>query len=488
MAQEAQNGNPINEGSGVFKGLGEKIINLPITTPKPTNDLNNPPVNQPSNIPNNPSTPDNIISFDKKEGLDKITNDVILSKYNNSKDGLYFNSNGDIINEKGEVLLPKDKYETEVNTLKESKIKLAADYIKSLDKVTLEGGKEGTINANGELVDANNQVVMSKDQLTQYIIDNVDLDIATNDGSLPDLVSKMSGYEILDEHGNPMVFEDTIEGMAKREKILVEQEATKLANDKYKQLISSLPGIEDAINYTKINGSLDGFGVIKNYDSIKLDNNNATQQFNVIVENEMALGKSQDEAMEIATLYKDNDKLLEKSKLALDSLKKRSNDSKIKLAQEAANAEIEYENSIKEQTDNIANIINSGKLLNFSIPEILKVKDNNGVIRSVSRQNFIDYVTKRTYQGKYTSEQLDAAREPLERKVLFALLRFTNVDFSQLVSSMADDKLVSKYRNSSRNLNLGGNSKILNINNTNSPGSIKIKSEVGQRGQYSSLE
>lgn len=492
MAQEAQNGNLSNEGQGAFKGVGGVTIQLPITTPKPASN-SNPDASIITNPnPANPSFGNNqitTIEFEKQEGIDKITSEYILSKYNNSKDGLFFNTKGDVVNEKGEVLYTKDKYTEEVNSIKESNKNNASKYIKTLETITLADGKQATVNANGELIDSNNKVVMTKDQLIQYVIDNVDIDNTPEGESLPEIVSKLSGYSIVDEHGKPVLFEDTYEGMAKRDKMLVEQEATRIANEKYNSIISSIPGIEDAINYAKINGSLDGFGVIKSYDTIKLDPNNTTQHFNVIVENEMQLGKSQEEAVEIANLYKDNDKLIEKGKLALDSLKKRSNDFRTKLANDAAEVELEYERNIAEQTNNIANIINSGKILNFSIPEVIKIKDDNGVIKSVNRQQFIDYVTKRTYQGKYTAEQVDAAKEPLDRKVLFALLRFTKVDLTQLVSNMADDKLVKKYRAEQRNLSLGTNRHLnINPNNSTNTGTPIIKTNLGARSTYNTVD
>lgn len=470
-------GGAANGGTGTFKGLGGQSIQLPISEPKTTettipNNGNPAPSNEPVN---------ELIAFNANPNFDKFASTVILEKYG-KPDGLFFNKTGDIVNEKNEVLQTKADYEAKATEYKTTQNSLASDYIKELESITLEDGSTGTINEKGEVV-VENKVVLTSEQLIDYVRDNVDLSVVSLKGSLPEIISKLSGYEALDEEGKPLSFEDTPEGLAKREKHIVESVANKLAVEKFNSILEEYPGLDDVINHIKVTGSVAGYGIKNTYEGLKIDAKNATQQFNIIVEAEMASGKNLEEATEIANLFKDNDKLVEKSNSALARLQQSEKDAKLLRAKAAADMEIENRREYDNQVALIDKTIKAGKLLTYTIPETIKVTDDNGVIHSVNKSAFVDYVTKPIYNG-LTGEQLDASKESIERKLFFAYLRFTKDNLNQLVENKANDKLVEKYRSSQRNLHMGGKNLIIKPSNTNTNSKIS----TGGLGATSTFE
>ena len=476
MAENVSN-SPDGGGSGVNQHVGAPIplkggeslevygLNNPSTAPK-QEDVD--PLKDPSTV----SKPTNTL-FDATKS-DKYVVSAITSKLNTT-DNIYTNSNGDIVNLDNKVLIPKSELDLIANTNKTAdttKLSTFIDGLKDEFVVTKDNAEFSVTIKDGNLVTSAGEVVMSKEEFLNHLLltyNNVD-DLINGtesteelllDNAFVDNISKLSGYEALDEEGNILEFEPTIEGLAKREAYIVDQYGTQLANDKLNEFISTY-GLQDAINYAMAKGSLDGFSVDKSYSNITVDKANETGMIELIVEAEMSRGRNRQTAMTMVDSFKKAGIMEAMANDALSYLKAQEDNAKLARRQAAIEAEQTKLKIRAADNDYYKARVEAGVISNFKIPETIRITDSKGIIRPASRKDFLDFLTIPVNKG-YTSNEILEANQSREEKLLLSYLRFTNYDISQLIDQMAETKIANKYKSSSTKFKLNSGSKTTQV-------------------------
>ena len=447
---------------------------------------NNPPASAPvippagGPAPVNPPVPvippGSIQSYDTSK-VDKYTLGAIKDSLN-STDNLFTNSNGDIVNEQGAVVLSKDKLAIDVTTHTAKYLQTVESYVNSLDTfvLTLNGVdtdcKFDATNTN--VVDGTGKIIMTRADFVKQVADTNSLEDLTKPvvNALPEdfinQVIKLSGFDAVDDAGNPISFPSTPEGIAKYVAHVAESSATTLANDKLNDFIDRY-NLGDAINYATIKGSLDGYTANKSYTALTINPSNKAEMRNLVVEAELKRGRSTTEAESVANAFEASNILESMASASLSYLQ--NEQSKFETARrDAAQDELNRQADQKARFANeVANIIARGTIMNFNIPETIKLVDSNNIIRNAPKQSFVDYVTKPVY-GQYTLNDIETSKETTDQKLLLSFIRFTGYSLDQLVQGLASNLKVSQFRATKQHIQLGSASNNNNNNNgSNAP-------------------
>ncbi len=292
-----------------------------------------------------------------------------------------------------------------------------------------EKANEITLDTEGNQVDAEGKILKTKEILEQEALA---LEEANNVPLINEII-KTSGVEILDEAGKPKVYEDTVEGIIKYNNDLAEHKL-RISQE---QLFKDFPDVKKYLE-AKIKGISDedyfGSSLI-NWKSIKLDDKNLDQQFEIIVNNLENSGISKERAFKMATLIKDSgkDNLLEESKIALGDLQtKQLNIEKANKEQYEAESKVENE-KIVAHWNKVSEVINSGKLGEYMIPE-------------VDRKAFNDYVSKSVDENGNSAAMIARNKLTLEQKLINDYYTFKGMDFSVLAKNTINKQVVNNLR------------------------------------------
>ena len=386
---------------------------------------------------------DNVL-IDINDETEKFTRLFLSESYDNL-DGVKINKDGDIVNVEGDVLVAKADLEKSVGELKTTHVDKATAYIKTLGKVEISG-VEHEIQEDGSIKDAEGKVLLTKEQLLEQIMSSDDyLEEGEEYTNVFEEAEGISGLAVYDEKGNKVEFEETAEGVAQRDIMLVNQEGARVAQESINKFFNENPDILEAFYYKKANGNLDGFGLRTNHEGVTVDKDNEDQQFNLVVEGEMLRGKSKEEATKYANLLKDNDLLYDEAGKSLSFMQTKEKEQKAadktefdKQQQEAAAANEKHWNEVKT-------LIDRGRLLDYNIPENIRLVDANNIVSYKTRDEFFEYLSTPVKGGR-TQAQLDAMNEPLELKLFYDLLRYTGNNITYIVNQRAKQTAVADAR------------------------------------------
>lgn len=374
--------------------------------------------------------------------------------------GIGFNQNGDIVGKDGKVSLKASELReqfrsfyntgTEVNPL---------DYA----DVTIDGVKY-IINDKGEAVDNTGKIVKSmaevKALLTEggVINDNIE---PTDIAGILAAANKALGYEFLDEQGNPISFEPTIEGMAARDKYLIENISARIAQESVQQIFQADTDFESLYLYKKQFGTSVGWTPAPDYSKTILlpatDAKAEAQHEELIIKAEMARGRSADEAKMFAKYLIDDGKGEAHATKALEFLKGYDVERLNQLRDKQAADEKAQQDSIIAHWNKVNEIINTGKANGITIPAYIPVKDENGVVRHVPRQALYEFMSKPVENGRSALQVYNSKMTP-EDQIVDALMKFTRYSYGDVVKATANASKVEFTRRVA-NGNAGSNRK-----------------------------
>jgi len=326
-----------------------------------------------------------------------------------------------------------------------------------------------TINDDGNAVDDNGVVFKTKEELeSEFEI--------VKDSTL-DNIKKIINVDIKDEFGNLVEYEDTPDGIASYFSDVLEYRANEAANRAVNEQFEQFPILKDIVQHLKLNnGSLDNFQRKVDYNSIKLDEKNENQLLNIVVEAEKLRGRSADEAIKIANLFKADASLFDSAKQSLDFLKgeqKREQD-RLDTLEKTSQLE-EYKNQISywgayidddgkmkhiNNPDSVYNIIKTGKLnienREIVLPDHIKRTLGDGKIVSVPREDFFNYMykpkvfeingNKHTLTEYQYDHYVNMNKRTSHNDVLDAFKMFTNDNGLQLIEKNVKNAEVQKIK------------------------------------------
>lgn len=412
-------------------------VPTPVPTPEPT------PTPVPTSTPTPTPTPaGNLTSIDDK--VDRYTREAIEGKYPDAS-LVKLNATGDLVNNDGTVLIAKADLDKSVTDVKGEYTKKAAEYVKGLTTVELDG-VEYPIAEDGSVVAEDGTVLLTKEALLDNVMANDDyLNDLDNTGSIYSMAESITGLKLMDEDGNPVEFEETPQGLAQRDLHIAKQEGNRLAGELINNFFEANPLLEKAFYYLKAKGSLDGFGAKTNHEGIEITEDNELLQENIVIEAEMMRGLTREQATKRATLYKKNDMLYEESKLGLEFMINTE-----KAAEEADKEayKAQQEALVKQQNEYwqaVANKVSTGKVLDYNIPENIRVALPNGTVKYYTRQDFYNYISIPVKNG-LTQAQVDAQAESLDTKIFNDYLRFVGHNMGYIVEQRVKQERVKDLK------------------------------------------
>lgn len=331
------------------------------------------------------------------------------------------------------------------------------------DNVEIDGATY-TINNNGDAVGEDGQVFRTRAELAQLIASQ-----AQQEPSVLETLQSKFGSEFTDENGNPIVFEDSIEGLNSYVETVVRAKQEEAQQAALNSLFATYPQVEQALNYVKLNGSLEGFNEIPT-ERPTLDKNNEEQLASVIRE-EWKLQNKRGDVNKFIDYCKSAGTLYE---TAIESDKVVGEINEAKLAETRAKVEA-AEQAEREATEaywkKVDETLAKGDLMGYTIPEQIQC-NREGKKVMLSKADFMKYISVPVDESGNTAYMLDedkvAPEIAMQDDLLRAYLKFTGGNYSSLVGMAANKEQVLKLRTQAAQSTTAKRTIVINSNGSNS--------------------
>ena len=329
--------------------------------------------------------------------------------------------------------------------------------------VTVED-KTYTVDKDGNLVDDKGNIFKKaeevKDWLKEFSVDETkDDEINLNN------IQKALDYEVTDEDGNPITYENNIEGVKAYINDVIETSKLEHYETAINTLYQKYPILQEVLNYYIANGnSLEGFTETPDRSNITIDDTNEEQQIEII----KTLWKEQGikgDVTQYINYLKNASILTSTAKEALDTLKSIDAENKKAYEEEAERRKQESYEAEVEHWTNIKNIIDSKEIAGYKIPDSITISRNGQKI-SVTPNDFFNYIYRVDNENKSAYQRDLEAEEPSKRlndEILRAYLKFTGGSYADLVNMAINQEKVNNLKLKAKQ---NANSKSIKINRT----------------------
>lgn len=336
--------------------------------------------------------------------------------------------------------------------------------------VTVED-KTYTVDKDGNLVDDKGNIFKKaeevKDWLKEFSVDETkDDEINLNN------IQKALDYEVTDEEGNPITYENNIEGVKAYINDVIETSKLEHYETAINTLYQKYPILQEVLNYYIANGnSLEGFTETPDRSNITIDDTNEEQQIEII----KTLWKEQGikgDVTQYINYLKNASILTSTAKEALDTLKSIDAENKKAYEEEAERRKQESYEAEVEHWTNIKNIIDSKEIAGYKIPDSITISRNGQKI-SVTPNDFFNYIYRVDNENKSAYQRDLEAEEPSKRlndEILRAYLKFTGGSYADLVNMAINQEKVNNLKLKAKQ---NANSKSIKINRTTNTKQIK---------------
>lgn len=343
-------------------------------------------------------------------------------------------------------------------------------------------GVEYDLNENGDAIDKDGVVKFTKDEITAMEDDTPEE--ATYD---METISNETAIVNYDEHGNPIKYENTVDGIKK----WGTDSYNKGGEDAINDLLSEYPEVNGLINHLRVGNSLDTFNNTRpDYGKVKLAKDNEAQLKDIIYKAQSARGNRIESIDRYYESLKagdtENDAIFEEAQVELKYMQ--DADKAAVVAQQAAIAQQAADTKANNDAywgmdvstdgnlidlnveDSVYGIIKAGVIKvngkSFSIPKQIKVVENGKPMLKTAG-DFLSYLRDPitvNIDGRpinITRDKLDLHNEQVKRTVgndvFDAYRRFVNYDDTQLVTEQVNKSKVKTIRRlKSKNINKSG--------------------------------
>lgn len=331
------------------------------------------------------------------------------------------------------------------------------------DNVEIDGATY-TINNNGDAVGEDGQVFRTRAELAELIASQ-----ATQEPSVLQTLQSRFGSKFTDENGNPIVFDDSIEGVNSYVETVVKARQKEAQQAALNSLFATYPQVEQALNYVKLNGSLEGFNEIPTKRPA-LDKNNEEQLASVIRE-EWKLQNKRGDVNKFIDYCKSSGTLYE---TAVESDKVVGEINEAKLAETKAKVEA-AEKAEREATEaywnKVKETLTKGDLMGYAIPDQIQC-NRDGKKVMLSKADFMKYISVPVDETGNTAYMLDEAKVApeiaMQDDLLRAYLKFTGGNYSSLVGMAVNKQEVLKLRTQAAQATTAKRTIVINSNGSNS--------------------
>ena len=329
--------------------------------------------------------------------------------------------------------------------------------------VTVED-KTYTVDKDGNLVDDKGNIFKKAEEVKDWLKE-FSVDETKDDEINLDNIQKALDYEVTDEDGNPITYENNIEGVKAYINDVIETSKLEHYETAINTLYQKYPILQEVLNYYIANGnSLEGFTETPDRSNITIDDTNEEQQIEII----KTLWKEQGikgDVTQYINYLKNASILTSTAKEALDTLKSIDAENKKAYEEEAERRKQESYEAEVEHWTNIKNIIDSKEIAGYKIPDSITISRNGQKI-SVTPNDFFNYIYRVDNENKSAYQRDLEAEEPSKRlndEILRAYLKFTGGSYADLVNMAINQEKVNNLKLKAKQ---NANSKSIKINRT----------------------
>lgn len=332
----------------------------------------------------------------------------------------------------------------------------ADDSNDNSEEVSYEEGTEITIgnnvykiNAEGNLVDENNVVFKTKEELGDFIKQfSVEQEEPQPSSYNLQSIQSLLDTNIVDNEGKAVEFADTEEGIKEYVNAVLQVKTDEAAVAGVNALFENYPILKDFLNYYVANGnSIEGFNEIKDRSNIVLDESNEAQQEAIIREAYKEFNRGGDVETYIRYL-KDTKQLATVAKTELEALQ--AADSNIKAENERLAAEAQKQAQEQEIAywQAVKQTIDSKVIGGYKIPDTVII-NREGKQVAVTPDDFFNYLYQVDDKGNSRYMYDLAKQNPQDRfndEILRAWLTYTGKGYNSLIDMAVADKQVQKLK------------------------------------------
>ena len=329
--------------------------------------------------------------------------------------------------------------------------------------VTVED-KTYTVDKDGNLVDDKGNIFKKAEEVKDWLKE-FSVDETKDDEINLDNIQKALDYEVTDEDGNPITYENNIQGVKAYISDVIETSKLEHYETAINTLYQKYPILQEVLNYYIANGnSLEGFTETPDRSNITIDDTNEEQQIEII----KTLWKEQGikgDVTQYINYLKNASILTSTAKEALDTLKSIDAEHKKAYEEEAERRKQESYEAEVEHWTNIKNIIDSKEIAGYKIPDSITISRNGQKI-SVTPNDFFNYIYRVDNENKSAYQRDLEAEEPSKRlndEILRAYLKFTGGSYADLVNMAINQEKVNNLKLKAKQ---NANSKSIKINRT----------------------
>lgn len=307
---------------------------------------------------------------------------------------------------------------------------------------------EAYLTENGDYINKEGKILLTKDEVEQLAAQT---DTEDEDSFTIDNISKLSGIELKDADGKPLVFENTPQGFAAREAKIREQAVAETKQEVINEFFKTNPDIAQVYNHKLTTGSINNFVPVQSLTETPLTKDDVELMEKIITAAQLHKGDSQERITRFIGYSKADNKLMEDA-LEAQTYLKTVEQNKIAETQRVANEQntkyygISFENG-KEVVHDIEGsiydkIVKKGQISGFRIPEVgIKIKREDGSIQTMSRKQVFDYISYAADTNGNTQAMIDYNKRlsNVDEKLLLYLTTLMHGDLSQLSNQVRDD-------------------------------------------------
>ena len=329
--------------------------------------------------------------------------------------------------------------------------------------VTVED-KTYTVDKDGNLVDDKGNIFKKAEEVKDWLKE-FSVDETKDDEINLDNIQKALDYEVTDEDGNPITYENNIEGVKAYINDVIETSKLEHYETAINTLYQKYPILQEVLNYYIANGnSLEGFTETPDRSNITIDDTNEEQQIEII----KTLWKEQGikgDVQQYIDYLKSTKALYSTAQSSLQTLQEIDAENKKAYEEEAERKKQESYEAEVEHWTNIKNIIDSKEIAGYKIPDSITISRNGQKI-SVTPNDFFNYIYRVDNENKSAYQRDLEAEEPSKRlndEILRAYLKFTGGSYADLVNMAINQEKVNNLKLKAKQ---NANSKSIKINRT----------------------
>lgn len=317
-------------------------------------------------------------------------------------------------------------------------------------------GNTYTVDNKGNIVDDKGTVFKAANEVNDWLktVQTVDDNNTPDDNEITVAsIQKALGIEITDENGNPTEFTNDAAGVKSYVENVINLKSAELQQAAVNKVFNDNPLLKQFADYLVVNnGNPYGFGQLPDRSTIELDKTNENQQEAII---RMAAQEFGNRAVNdnYINYLKQTGGLYDEAKVQLANLVEKDKNLRQQLENEANERRNQEEQEIDRYWNNVNNVIDSGIVGGYKLPESF-VKEVNGTKVTLNRRDFFNYLSKPAVtdeQGNtLTGYQRDLANlsdeDVLAKEMLDAWLMFTGGTYKDLINMAVKEDNVRKLK------------------------------------------